>query len=250
MAGRRHECIAAIGASMLAAVVVFGVRSATAQTQSLVPTEQDTPNRADLMHVKLFPASFSMDQRQDPLPEPQKPTRSFMDALGHNLLDDIKHLPRRNSLYWVVGGGFAAYAVHGLDDDLNRRLLGSDISNAFIPGKYIGSTEVQIGAALTTYMVGRKRHQTRVEHIGMDLLEAQLLTEGIVELTKVAVRRDRPINSDGSHAAGYRSRQGTPRSRSPRRRCCSSIWAGRRPCRRTRSRRTSRLRGCTTIAIS
>ena len=136
------------------------------------------------------------------LPEPQKPTRSFMDALGHNLLDDIKHLPQRNSLYWVVGGGFAAYAVHGLDDDLNRRLLGSDISNAFIPGKYIGSTEVQIGAALTTYMVGRKRHQTRVEHIGMDLLEAQLLTEGIVELTKVAVRRDRPINSDGSHAAG------------------------------------------------
>jgi hypothetical protein len=144
-----------------------------------------------------------MDDRQDPAPEPEKPTRGFIDALGHNLLDDMKHLPRRNSVYWLVGGGVAALAVHPLDDDVNRRLLGSDISNAFFPGKYIGSTEVQVGAALTTYIVGRKRHQTRVQHIGMDLLEAQLLTEGIVELTKVAVRRERPVNPDGSQAFGY-----------------------------------------------
>jgi len=84
--------------------------------------------------VKLFPASFLMDVRQDPAPEPEKPTRGFIDALGHNLLDDMKHLPRRNSVYWLVGGGVAALAVHPLDDDVNRRLLGSDISNAFFPG--------------------------------------------------------------------------------------------------------------------
>jgi hypothetical protein len=203
MAGRRHEYIAAIGASMLAAVVVFGVRSASAQTRSVFLPEQDPGNGANLAHVKLFPASFVMDDRQDPAPEPEKPTRGFIDALGHNLLDDMKHLPRRNSVYWLVGGGVAALAVHPLDDDVNRRLLGSDISNAFFPGKYIGSTEVQVGAALTTYIVGRKRHQTRVQHIGMDLLEAQLLTEGIVELTKVAVRRERPVNPDGSQAFGY-----------------------------------------------
>jgi len=203
MAGRRHEYIAAIGASMLAAVVVLGVRSASAQTRSVFLPEQDPGNGANLAHVKLFPASFLMDDRQDPAPEPEKPTRGFIDALGHNLLDDMKHLPRRNSVYWLVGGGVAALAVHPLDDDVNRRLLGSDISNAFFPGKYIGSTEVQVGAALTTYIVGRKRHQTRVQHIGMDLLEAQLLTEGIVELTKVAVRRERPVNPDGSQAFGY-----------------------------------------------
>jgi hypothetical protein len=203
MAGRRHEYIAAIGASMLAAVVVLGVRSASAQTRSVLLPEQDPGNGANLAHVKLFPASFVMDDRQDPAPEPEKPTRGFIDALGHNLLDDMKHLPRRNSVYWLVGGGVAALAVHPLDDDVNRRLLGSDISNAFFPGKYIGSTEVQVGAALTTYIVGRKRHQTRVQHIGMDLLEAQLLTEGIVELTKVAVRRERPVNPDGSQAFGY-----------------------------------------------
>ncbi len=51
---------------------------------------------------------------QDPLPEPKKQTRGFVSAISHNLVDDVKHLPRRNSLYW------------------------------FIPGKYIGATEVQI----------------------------------------------------------------------------------------------------------
>lgn len=198
MTSRRHDHIAAVGASMLAAVIMCGARSATAQT---------------VADSKLFPASFSSGPNltatfskaddQDPAPEPQKPTRGFMEALGHNLVDDVKHLPRRNSVYWLVGGGIAALAVHPLDDDLNRRLLGSDIDNIFIPGKYIGATEVQVAAALTTYVVGRTRHQTRVQHIGMDLLEAQLLTEGIVELTKVAVRRDRPVNPDGSSASGY-----------------------------------------------
>ena len=199
------SAIAAIGASMLAAVVVFGVRSATAQTHSLfLPDARHTEYLT--WHTRNYFRHHSRTRRTTvriPLPEPQKPTRGFIDALGHNLVDDVKHLPRRNSVYWLVGRRLAALAVHPLDDDVNRRLLGSDFSNAFIPGKYIGSTEVQVGAALTTYIVGRKRHQTRVQHIGMDLLEAQLLTEGIVELTKVAVRRERPVNPDGSQAFGY-----------------------------------------------
>jgi len=210
MTDRRHECIATIGASMLVAVIAFGVRTASAQTPTLVQSAGNSPGPAQ---IQLFPAPSSLEPRltatflpddeQDPLQEPEKPTRGFISALGHNLVDDIKHLPRRNSVFWLMGGGAAAIAVHPIDDDVNRRLLGSDLSNSFIPGKYIGATEVQIAAALTTYVVGRKRHETRVQHIGMDLLEAQLLTEGIVELTKVAVRRDRPVNPDGSSAPGY-----------------------------------------------
>jgi membrane-associated phospholipid phosphatase len=192
MAHRRHECIGAIGASMLVAVLAASVGSASAQTHG----------RLSASFVTSDSASRSI-AAQDPAPEPQKPTRGFLEALGQNLVDDVKHLPRRNSVYWLVGGGIAALAVHPLDDDLNRRLVNSGIDNVFIPGKYIGATEVQVGAALTTYIVGRTRHMTRVQHIGMDLLEAQLLTEGIVELTKVAVRRDRPINPDGSSASGY-----------------------------------------------
>lgn len=196
MTNRRHAYIATIGASVLLVIVTGGVRSASAQTHSLfAPGSTAAP-------ITLT-ATFEQTNDQDPAPEPQKPTRGFVGALGHNLVDDMRHLPRRNSVYWIVGGGIAALAVHPIDDDLNRRLLGSDIDNVFIPGKYLGATEVQVGAALATYIVGRARHETRVQHIGMDLLEAQLLTEGIVELTKVAVRRDRPINADGSHYPGY-----------------------------------------------
>jgi membrane-associated phospholipid phosphatase len=141
---------------------------------------------------------------QDPAPEPTKPTRGFVSALVQNLGDDIKHLPRRNSLYFLLGGGAAALAVHPADESINRHLLGSSFADAFFaPGKYVGATEVQIGASFTTYILGRVRHQPRVQHLGMDLLEAQILTEGIVEGAKVMVRRDRPLNPDGTRYPGY-----------------------------------------------
>jgi len=40
--------------------------------------------------------------------EGKKPTRNFASALVHNLGDDVKHLPRQNSIYWLAGGGAAA----------------------------------------------------------------------------------------------------------------------------------------------
>src|SRR5262245_47944933 len=119
MTGRRHECIATIGASMLVAVMACGVRTANAQTPSL---SQDAGTNPGPAKPQLFPASFGNEPRltatflpddeQDPLQEPEKPTRGFISALGHNLVDDIKHLPRRNSVFWLMGGGAAAIAVH------------------------------------------------------------------------------------------------------------------------------------------
>ena len=140
---------------------------------------------------------------QDAAPEPNKPTRGFFKALGQNLVDDVKHLPRRNSVYWLVGGAAAALAIHPADHTINRHLIVPDAAAPFAPGKYIGSTQVQIAASLTTYIVGRANHKPRVQHIGMDLFEAQLLSEGIVQLTKVIVQRQRPELPDGSHYPGY-----------------------------------------------
>src|SRR5438874_1854085 len=57
-----------------------------------------------------------------------KPTRGFVSALGHNLVDDVKHIPRRNSVYWLAGGTALALAVHPEDGKINRRLLGNSIS--------------------------------------------------------------------------------------------------------------------------
>ncbi len=125
--------------------------------------------------------------------------RSFLSTLFHNLGDDLKHLPRRNTVYWVAGGGAAALAVHPYDRTLNRHFRGSRAwDHFFIPGKTIGSTEVQVAASLLTYTIGRARGADRARHLGMDLLEAQILSEGVVEGLKVVVRRPRPLNPDGT----------------------------------------------------
>jgi hypothetical protein len=177
-------------------VIACNARDARAQTTEPLMLSVPAPASAD--------ADDQTPRAQDPLPEPEKPTRGFASALVHNMIDDVKHIPRRNSAYWLVGGTAAALSVHPFDQELNRHLVGSgEIGDAFIPGKYIGATETQIAASITTYIVGRARHQPRVQHIGMDLLEAQILTEGVVEAIKIAVRRERPLNPDGTHYSGY-----------------------------------------------
>jgi membrane-associated phospholipid phosphatase len=168
-------------------------------------TCRDAP-AATMAVAGLMPAPEAQAaEGQDAAPEPTKPTRGFFSALGHNLLDDVKHIPRRNSLYFLAGGGAAALAVHPADHAVNRHLLGSSFADAaFAPGKYAGATEIQISGAMITYIVGRAKHEPRAQHIGMDMLEAQILSEAIVETTKVAVRRPRPLNPDGQPAAaGY-----------------------------------------------
>src|SRR6185437_8908266 len=45
-------------------------------------------------------------------------------------------------------------------------------------------------------------HKPHVEHLGMDEIEAALLSEGIVEGLKVVVRRDRPTPLAGQTTTG------------------------------------------------
>jgi len=136
--------------------------------------------------------------------EPSKPTRSFLPALLYNLGDDVKHIPRKNTLYWLAWGTGVSLAIHPADDYLNNHLSTSDTaSNVFRLGRYIGSFPVLIGTAGTTYLIGRARSSRRAQHLGMDLIEATLLSQGITQGIKVAVRRDRPLRDDGTRAGGF-----------------------------------------------
>src|SRR5262245_54388866 len=92
-------------------------------------------------------ATFTLQAPQDPKEPPPTPppassapeevvaeARSFVSILAHNLADDVKHLPRRNSLYFAAGGGALAWAVHPYDAKLNRHFRGSDAwDHFFIP---------------------------------------------------------------------------------------------------------------------
>ncbi len=163
------------------------------------------------------PGKVEAQQTQTPPPPPQgtaqkvaaaeeqtKPARSFFPALFHNLGDDVKHIPRKNSLYWVAGGGVLALAVHQKDDQINNRLSNSDSAKtAFKAGKYLGSLPVLAATGITTYIVGRQRPSRRATHLGMDLIEATILSEGITQLIKIAVRRERPLQDNGKRASGF-----------------------------------------------
>jgi membrane-associated phospholipid phosphatase len=136
--------------------------------------------------------------------EQAKPTRGFFSTLFHNLGDDVKHIPRKNTLYWLGAGTAGVLIIHPADDNINNRLSNSDSAKTFFKaGKYLGSFPVLMGVGVTTYVVGRKRPSKRATHLGMDLIEATLLADGMTELIKVAVRRQRPIRDDGTRAAGF-----------------------------------------------
>ena len=55
-----------------------------------------------------------------------------------------------------------------------------------------------VGLSMATYVYGRALGHDHVRHLGMDLLEAQALTEGVVEIAKAIGRRPRPLNPDGT----------------------------------------------------
>jgi membrane-associated phospholipid phosphatase len=133
-----------------------------------------------------------------------KPTRGFFSALGHNLKDDVKHLPRKNTLYFLAGGGALTAAIHPEDNKINRRLQGVGAADRFFkPGKYIGQTPVLLGAGAAAYLIGRGKGNSHLQHLGMDELEAELLAGAIVIGLKEAVRRDRPLRADGTPRSGF-----------------------------------------------
>ena len=130
--------------------------------------------------------------------EPPTPPHTGIRALAENLVEDVKQLPsKQNLLLTAIGGGLAA-SVHPVDQDFNARLRShyDGVNKAFAPGKYLGNTPEQVALSIGTYAFGRVFDKPKVSHLGMDLLQAQILTELMVEPLKFATHRTRPDNSN------------------------------------------------------
>lgn len=136
--------------------------------------------------------------------EPPTPRHTGLRAFGEGLLGDVRHLPSRPNLSLVLLGSAGAALAHPVDDEVNVHLRGPNQAAraAFGPGKYVGNTVVQVGAALSTYAVGRLEREGRVAHLGMDLLRAQMMASGLTTGLKYATHRERP---DGSNAHSFPS---------------------------------------------
>jgi len=157
------------------------------------------PAQADQTAAPADPQEQKADAQ-----EPPTPAHTGIRALFGDLGEDIKHLPAMQNVYIAAIGGGLALAAHPADQSFNATLLSHyDTVNAiFAPGKYLGNTAEQVAFSLGTYALGRLRDQPKVAHLGMDLLQAQILSELMIEPLKFAVHRERP---DGSNHQSFPS---------------------------------------------
>jgi membrane-associated phospholipid phosphatase len=131
------------------------------------------------------------------------PTHTGFRTLFSNLAGDFRALPSRENLGWTVFGTVVALSVHPFDSTVNRHLVGRQAArNFFLPGNTIGNGYVQVAGAIGSYAVGRLSHKPHVAHVGMDLLQAQLMSGAITYALKVTVQRERP---DGSNNKSFPS---------------------------------------------
>jgi membrane-associated phospholipid phosphatase len=187
--------------SVLFANVSFG-QSPVASVQTTpdtaqISTDPGTEQKPPATDTQKPPAAVGEEGKKPTGQGTDKPARGFVSALAHNLGDDVKHIPRRNSLYWLGGGAALALAVHPEDQKINAHLVSSSSDKLWVPGHIIGNTYLILGAAGATYIFGRTTDSPRTQHMGMDLIEASLLSEGLVEGMKVIARRDRPVQING-----------------------------------------------------
>ena len=190
---------------LLALCVVSWTTVAAAQTS---PDVAQSPQQPAISADQQQPAASADQEQHTPPPdtaaageEGAKPTRGFFSSLGHGLVDDVKHIPRRNSLYWLAGGIGLAAAVHPMDHTFNQHLVSH--TNYFVAGQQIGELYTILGAGVAAYTFGRAAGYTRTEHLGMDEIEGVILAEGINEGAKNIIRRKRPSDPGGILTVGY-----------------------------------------------
>ena len=107
------------------------------------------------------------------------------------------------SLGVLTLGSAAAFGVHSVDRDVTRDFGGMNVNNAFTPGAVIGSTPFQLGASIAVYGLGRAFGHSCWATVGADLIQAQVMAEGLTFMIKEATRRSRPEGSGFSFPSGH-----------------------------------------------
>jgi PAP2 superfamily protein len=181
------------------------------------PADRDaaTPQSGPPAATSLSPPPVSPAPGQNTTPvqntTPSLPQHTGLTTLVRDTVHDYAWFPRRESTWIIlgVGGGLAA-ALHPLDDDVNARLVSSGSADKiWKAGNIIGGPVIYI-APVALYLGGRyflpkvsdESQTNKWSHIGLDMIRAELLEEGIVQGLKFTVRRERP---DGSNNQSFPS---------------------------------------------
>jgi membrane-associated phospholipid phosphatase len=97
---------------------------------------------------------------------------------------------------WVGVGSGLALAAHPFDKRVNHYLVGNRTADRFFkPGDILGELGTLLGGAAAVYAVGRITDQPKVSHVGMDLIQSLVISEGLTQTLKYTTRRERPDHS-------------------------------------------------------
>lgn len=172
----------------LYAVVLIFVMCGVAATVGAQPDAERRP-----VFVPAIDFSQAFPQPSGPPPTPR---HTGVKALVRGIGTDLKHLPSKENLMWAAIGGALAAAVHPLDDNVNKALVGNRSAEHFFKvGEVIGELGTLLGGATTVYAVGRLKDQPKVSHVGMDLIQSLAISEGLTQTLKYTTRRERPDHS-------------------------------------------------------
>jgi hypothetical protein len=140
---------------------------------------------------------------QQPAPPQPTPVHTGFKAMVRELGEDVKFIPSRENAMWAGVGAVLALAAHPADKSVNHAAVNSDFAKAFFkPGAYMGQSYTLLSASAIVYAVGRTKNEPKVSHVGMDLIRAVVISEGLAAAMKYTVRRERP---DGSGRSSFPS---------------------------------------------
>jgi membrane-associated phospholipid phosphatase len=188
-------------ARVLAVISIVCGLAAPSRAQTGIERPPDDPSAAASSGVPssgsplFMPAVFGQ-VIQPPAEPPPTPRHTGIKALVKGLVIDFKYLPSRENLFWVGVGGGLALAVHPLDDNVNRGLVGNTVADdVFKPGEILGELGTLLGSASIVYAVGRLKDEPKVSHVGMDLIQSLAMSEILTQTLKYTTRRERPDHS-------------------------------------------------------
>ena len=180
---------------VVSAVLMFSAASGPVGAQSADDARTIAP-AVQASSDAVVPPSFSNlfdfdfgDTTQQPAGPIPTPRHTGFKAMAKGLVSDVKHLPAKENLMWAGIGSGLALAVHPADDNVNEALVGSTTAHdIFKAGAVLGQFPTLITAAGTIYAFGRIKDEPRVSHIGMDLIRALAVSEGLTQALKFATQ--------------------------------------------------------------
>ena len=158
-------------------------------------------------------AASSPDQTAQVNGPPPTPEHTGWATLVKDTAHDFVAFPRRKSTWTLLAAGAAAaLATHPADHYVERHVVGNNTAeHVFKVGKWVGSTEVEVGTAVGLWAIGRyvvapakdQPRANKVSHLGFDLIRAQILSQALVQGMKYSVRRDRPTGECCAFPSGH-----------------------------------------------